>query len=181
MLLQKHHSLMLLVDVQEKLMPLVLNSKECLARCEWLLKLSQAMDVPILASEQYPKGLGHTVDTLQVYLSPNDCMEKTYFSCMQEPSYLSRLQHYNKTQLILCGIEAHVCVLQTALEMRETGFEVFVVVDAVSSRNERDLRYGLKRMKHSGVHLVTAEMVFFEWLRHSQLPEFKELSKTFLQ
>jgi nicotinamidase-related amidase len=79
------------------------------------------------------------------------------------------------------GIEAHVCVLQTALELNTAGFDVFVVVDAVSSRCEFDCKYGLKRMKQDGVHLITAEMVFFEWLRASSVPDFKALSKEFLQ
>ena len=91
------------------------------------------------------------------------------------------LHEYNKNQLIVIGIEAHVCVLQTAMDMKASGFEVYVVVDAVSSRGEQDLKYALKRMKQEGIHLVTAEMVFFEWLRQAGTPEFKSLSKEFLQ
>jgi nicotinamidase-related amidase len=100
---------------------------------------------------------------------------------MQEPKYINLLKEYNKNQLILIGIEAHVCVLQTALEMKDYGFDVFVVVDGVSSRSEFDLKYGLKRMKQNGIHLITAEMVLFEWLRQAGTPEFKEISKEFLQ
>jgi nicotinamidase-related amidase len=181
MLLRKTDSLLVLVDVQEKLIPLILNKEAVIARCEWLLKLANRLNVPILASEQYPKGLGTTIEAFHPYLVQASRIEKVAFSCMQEPSYVTLLQKHNKNQLILLGIEAHVCVLQTALELNEAGYEVFVVVDAVSSRNERDLKYGLKRMKHAGVGLVTAEMVFFEWLRQSATPEFKALSKEFLQ
>lgn len=181
MLLNKQESLMLLIDVQEKLVPAVLNSDRFIARCEWLLKLATRMGVPILASEQYPKGLGNTLQNLSAYFDKENCIEKVHFSCMQEPNYLLRLREYNKKQLVILGIEAHVCVLQTAMEMKAEGYDVYVVVDAVSSRAEQDLKYGLKRMKQEGIHLITAEMVLFEWLRQSGTPEFKALSKEFLQ
>jgi nicotinamidase-related amidase len=180
MLLNKNNSLMILVDVQEKLIPAVLNSERFIDRCEWILKLATKMDVPVLVSEQYPKGLGRTVQQLCPYLDQKNRIEKLHFSCMQEPHYVQRLQEYNKKQLIIFGIEAHVCVLQTAIEMQEAGFDVYVVVDAVSSRNEQDLKYGLKRMKQAGIHLITAEMVLFEWLRQSGTSDFKVLSKEFL-
>lgn len=181
MLLNKEDSLLLLVDVQEKLTPSVLNSDTFIARCEWLLKLARKMDVPILASEQYPKGLGSTVKHLCSYYDKKECIEKVHFSCMQQPNYTQRLHEFKKNQLILIGIEAHVCVLQTAMEMKSTGFEVYVVVDAVSSRNKQDFKYALKRMQQAGIYLITAEMVFFEWLRQAGTPEFKALSKEFLQ
>lgn len=181
MLLTQNDSLLVLIDVQEKLVPAIFKSDELVKRCEWLLKLATRLDVPVLASEQYSKGLAATVAPLRTYLNVDNCIEKVHFSCMQEPSYIQRLQELNKKQLVLIGMEAHVCVLQTALDMHEAGYEVFVVVDAVSSRSEHDLKYGLKRMKHDGIHLVTAEMVFFEWVRMAGTPEFKALSKEFLQ
>lgn len=179
MLLNKEDSVLLLVDVQEKLTPAVLESDAFIARCEWLLKLAIKMGVPILASEQYPKGLGSTIEQLRPYFNSHKCVEKIHFSCMHEPNYTQRLHEYNKNQLILIGIEAHVCVLQTAIEMKGAGLDVYVVVDAVSSRHAVDLKYGLKRMKQEGIHLVTAEMVFFEWIRRAGTPEFKALSKEF--
>lgn len=181
MLLNKEDSLLLLVDVQQKLIPFVLNNDALIARCEWLLKLAKKLGVPILASEQYPKGIGTTVESLKSYYTSSDCIEKIHFSCMQQPEYTQRLYKLNKNQLIVIGIEAHVCVLQTAMEMKNAGYEVFVVVDAVSSRNELDLKYALKRMKQEGIHLITAEMVFFEWIRVAGTLEFKALSKEFLK
>ncbi|MDR3443309.1 MAG: hydrolase [Legionella sp.] len=180
MLLVKDESLLLLIDVQGKLTPAVLDSEAFIARCEWLLKLAQKLDVPILVSEQYPKGLGPTLEQFHPYYNQEHCIAKTHFSCMSDENYVRHLKQFNKKQLVLIGIEAHVCVLQTALEMKQQDFEVFVVVDAVSSRGEQNLKYGLKRMKQEGVHLVTAEMVFFEWIRKAGTPEFKELSKEFL-
>ena len=154
MLLNQKDSLLVLVDVQEKLTPFVLDSDLLIAKCEWLLKLAVRLQVPILISEQYPQGLGATLAALQSY--GNDTFTKVHFSCMQEPGFLTSLKAQNKKQLVLIGIEAHVCVLQTALDMKEQGFEVYVVVDAVSSRHENDLKYGLKRMKQEGVHLITS-------------------------
>lgn len=179
MLLNKDDSLLLLVDVQEKLASAVLNSEEFIKRCEWLLKLAKQIHVPILVSEQYPQGLGCTIKQLKPYFNPQDCIDKVCFSCMGEPQYVDRLQQFHKKQLILIGIETHVCVLQTAFGMKEAGFDVFVVADAVSCRGEYNMKYGLKRMKQAGIHLVTAEMVFFEWLRTAGTPEFKKLSKEF--
>ncbi|EHL32088.1 isochorismatase family protein [Legionella drancourtii] len=180
MLLNKDESILLLIDVQEKLTPAVLDSNAFIAHCEWMLKLAKKMRVPILVSEQYPKGLGPTLESLRVYFNQDVCVDKVHFSCMSDTHYVQRLKQFHKQQLVLIGIEAHVCVLQTALEMKEQGFDVFVVVDAVSSRGEQNLKYGLKRMKQEGIHLVTSEMVFFEWLRMAGTPEFKELSKEFL-
>ncbi|KTD02139.1 isochorismatase family protein [Fluoribacter gormanii] len=179
MLLNKEDSLLLLVDVQEKLTPAVLNSEAFIVRCEWLLKLARKIGVPILVSEQYPQGLGSTLKQFHSYFDQQQCIDKVSFSCMGEPKYLERLERLNKKQLILIGIETHVCVLQTALEMKQAGFDVFVVVDAVSCRGEQNMKYGLKRMKSEGIHLVTSEMVFFEWLRKAGTPEFKQLSKEF--
>jgi nicotinamidase-related amidase len=181
MLLSKDDSLLCLIDVQEKLIPMILNHQSVVARCEWLLKLADRVDVPVLASEQYTKGLGVMVQPLSNYYTPEKCYEKVHFSCMQVPSYIQHIEKIKRNQLILIGIEAHVCVLQTALEMKEAGYSVFVVVDAVSSRKEVDLKYGLKRMKQEGIHLITAEMVFFEWIRQAGTPEFKAMSKEFLQ
>lgn len=181
MLLDKDNSLLLLVDVQEKLTPALLNSEAFVERCAWLLKLAHRMQVPVVVSEQYPQGLGSTLSHFQSYYSPDNRIEKVHFSCMQSPAFIKKLDQFNRSQLILIGIEAHVCLLQTAMEMRMSGSEVYVVVDAVSSRTEMDLKYALKRMKQEGIHLITAEMVFFEWLRQAGTSDFKSLSKEFLR
>jgi nicotinamidase-related amidase len=180
MLLDKNESILLLIDVQEKLVPAVLKSKSLIAQCEWMLRLAKKMEVPILVSEQYPKGLGATVSPLNSYIHQQECIDKVAFSCMSDETYVEHLQKFHKKQTILIGIEAHVCVMQTALELKQHDFDVFVVVNAVSSRSELDYKYGLKRMRQEGVHLVTAEMVFFEWLKKAGTPQFKELSKEFL-
>ena len=181
MLLNREKSGLLLVDVQEKLTPLVLNSAALVSRCEWLLRLASDLNVPLVISEQYPRGLGKTVATLLTAATPEQCVEKVHFSCYREPSFVNHWQDIGRNQVVICGIETHVCVLQTAIDMVNAGVDVFVVVDAVSCRHELDQKYGLKRMKQAGINLVTAEMVFFEWVGQAGTPEFKALSQAYLR
>lgn len=181
MLLNRHQSCFLLVDVQEKLTPHVLNADALVTRCAWLIRLANELRVPVVISEQYPQGLGRTVEPL-LALSPGvQSIDKVSFSCYREPHFLSHWQTIGKRQVVIAGIETHVCVLQTAMDMTAAGLEVFVVVDGVSSRHEIDHRYGLKRMKQAGIHLITAEMVFFEWVEQAGTPEFKGLSQSYLR
>lgn len=181
MLMENNQSCLLLIDVQEKLTPFVLNAEALIARCQWLLRLAAVRNIPTIISEQYPNGLGATIASLHELASKEAAIEKVHFSCWRESTFRQRLLTLNKKQLILIGIEAHVCVLQTAIDLIGAGYEVFVVVDAVSSRHEHDYRFALKRMKTAGVQLVTSEMVFFEWVGQAGTPEFKALSKSFLQ
>ena len=181
MLLEKENSCLLLIDVQEKLAPLVTESDAMIARCGWLLRLAKELQVPGLASEQYPQGLGSTVKTLRELITSDTCVNKVHFSCCREPNYQACWEQLGKKQAVLAGIETHVCVLQTAMDMMTAGVEVFVVVDAVSSRHEIDHRFGLERLKMNGANLVTAEMVFFEWLKQAGTLEFKKLSQAFLR
>lgn len=180
MLLEQNNSCLLLIDIQEKLTPLVHQPAALIARCQWLLRLAQELRVPHLLSEQYPRGLGHTVDGL-LSLTHEEAIPKVHFSCWREPRFKVSLQALKKSQTILIGIESHVCVLQTAMDLRAAGYDVFVVVDAVSSRYEIDYKYALKRMKQSGIQLITAEMVLFEWVEQAGTEAFKGLSKRFLQ
>lgn len=178
MLLSKDDSCLVLIDVQEKLTPHVQNFTPLIERCDWLLKLARELQVATVITEQYPSGLGSTVAPLNQF---GDGLPKIHFSCWRDDHIRQQLQQLNKKQLVLCGIETHVCVLQTALDLCEANYEVFVVVDAVSSRKELDYRYGLKRIKQAGGILVTSEMVFFEWVGQAGTPQFKALSRTFLQ
>lgn len=181
MLLDRECSCLLLVDVQEKLAPHVQHSEKLLSRCEWLMRLAAELDVPLLVSEQYPKGLGPTVESLKTLAAKHPCIEKVYFSCFREPSFKPKLDILGKKQLVLIGIEAHVCVLQTAIDLHQAGYDVFVVADAVSSRTELDYKFGLKRMKQVGIQLVTSEMVFFEWVGQAGTEKFKALSNAYLK
>jgi nicotinamidase-related amidase len=179
--MNKQDSSLILVDVQKKLTPLVMNAEKIVSRCHWLIRLAQALTVPLLISEQYPSGLGATVDVLSSEITAYEPLEKVHFSCARNDPFMEALRKLSKHQIILAGIETHVCVLQTALDLVATGvYEVFVVVDAVSSRSELDKHYGLKRMQQAGVQLVTSEMVFFEWVKCAGTTAFKSLSREFL-
>ena len=177
MLLSKEESCLVLVDVQEKLTPHIQHSQNLISRCEWLLRLAQELDVPTVISEQYPQGLGATVEALREF---GTALPKVHFSCARDASIKSHLQTLGRKQIVLIGIETHVCVLQTAIDLIDSGYDVFVVVDAVSSRKELDHHYGLKRIKQTGGWLVTSEMVFFEWVEKAGPSEFKALSKAYL-
>src|SRR5258708_7727280 len=119
MLIDKTLSGLLLVDVQEKLTPHVLNSEKLVSRCAWLMRLAQTLSVPILVSEQYPRGLGHTVEALAGFVSLDDCIEKVHFSCYRSEAFRKQWESSGKTHIILAGIETHVCVLQTALDLKQ--------------------------------------------------------------
>lgn len=181
MLMSKEQSGLLLVDVQEKLTPHVLQAETLIARCQWLIHLAHDLTIPVVVSEQYPRGLGNTVELLRTLTPEAHPVEKVHFSCYRDSSFVNHWQTIGKKQVVIVGIETHVCVLQTAMDMLHFGLDVFVVVDAVSSRHEMDHRYALKRMKQAGIQLVTSEMVFFEWVEKAGTPEFKALSKQYLQ
>ncbi len=181
MLLQKDKSSLILIDVQEKLTPLVINADQLVSSCEWLMRLASELDVPILVSEQYRQGLGQTIEPLRKLMPGITDIDKVHFSCARDPIFTKHWQMLNKKQAILAGIETHVCVLQTALDLNAAGTDVFVVVDAVSTRHPVDHQCALERMQQEGIHLVTREMVFFEWIERAGTSAFKALSQAFLR
>jgi nicotinamidase-related amidase len=175
MLLRREQSLLLVVDIQEKLAPAISNADGVVANVAKLIRAAQQLHVPILASEQYPKGLGRTLPVLRNLLAADALFDKTHFSCLAEPGVADRLQQYQRRQIIVCGIEAHVCVLQTAMDIESAGLDSIVVADAVSSRRGENCALGVARMRAAGVEIVTTEMVLFEWIAQAGTPEFKTL------
>nr|VFJ72325.1 MAG: Nicotinamidase-related amidase [Candidatus Kentron sp. FM]VFJ72701.1 MAG: Nicotinamidase-related amidase [Candidatus Kentron sp. FM]VFK19900.1 MAG: Nicotinamidase-related amidase [Candidatus Kentron sp. FM] len=181
MLINTHNSWLLIVDVQEKLIPAIHNKDAVIDHCAWLMKVSGVMGVPILVSEQYPKGLGPTVPELRKLTPKHAFMEKVHFSCAAAPRCDARISALGRSQVVIAGIEAHVCVLQTALDLAADGKQVFVVADAISSRDPRDVELAMERMRSTGVVIVSREMVLFEWAHKSDTTQFKHLSSTFLR
>ncbi len=181
MLLNKENSCLVLIDVQEKLTPLVLNHTKLIQQCHKLLCLAQHLQVPILISEQYPQGLGQTLSCLKANISSECIVTKTYFSCWRSALFQQQLLALKKPYIVLIGIETHVCILQSALDLKAQGFEVFVVTNAVSSRFDHDHQQGLHRLGQHHIQLVTVEMVFFEWLEDANTPLFKQLSRDFFK
>ncbi|MGV3739908.1 MAG: hydrolase [Gammaproteobacteria bacterium] len=180
MLLRKEKSCLILIDVQEKLAPYIDRIDQMVGNCQWLMRLATELDVPLLVTEQYVRGLGQTIEPLRKLMPGKTDIDKLSFSCARDPSFQKHWQLVNKKQAVLIGIETHVCVLQTALDLRLAGVEVFVVVDAVGSRHAQDHDYALQRMQQAGVQLITHEMVFFEWLEQAGTPTFKTLSQVFI-
>ena len=179
MLIDAGKSSLLIVDVQERLLSAMADGAQVVARCLVLLKAAKALDVPVALSEQYPKGLGHTVEPLRADAGNAPIFEKLSFSCWRNISMRAgfiNLHDTGRPQVIIAGIEAHVCVAQTALDLAQAGFGVFVVADAVSSRTQDSKALALARLGQSGISVVNTEMVVFELLGKAGTPEFKELS-----
>lgn len=175
MLIEAGRSCLLVVDVQDKLAPTVDACQRVLANLAILIKAAQRLGVPTLVSEQYPKGLGGTVDEIAALVGAQDVMDKVHFSCLGDDALARRLRGLDRSQVVVAGLEAHICVLQTALELIAEGRTVFVVADATSSRTPANHRAALDRLGAAGAGIVTTEMVVFEWLGRAGTPEFKEL------
>ena len=168
-------SCLLIVDVQERLIPVVHSPQTVIFGCTILMRTANIVGSPIVISEQYARGLGPTVVDLRSLAPQDSCLDKTAFGCAADASIMTRLRSFGRRQVIMAGIETHVCVLQSALGLREKGFEVFVVAESCSSRRPESERAALARMVMCGVHVVTTEMVLFEWLGSKDHPAFKEV------
>ncbi|WP_374357081.1 isochorismatase family protein [Chitinimonas sp.] len=180
MLIKAADSTLLVVDVQEKLITAIDDGSRTVAAIKWLIDAAQLCGVPLAFSEQYPQALGATLATLRAAAPEAPSVAKTAFSCVAAQC-LNGLPLDTRAQVIICGIEAHVCVLQTALDLQAAGKQVYVVSDAIGSRAASDKAQALARLAAAGVAVVSREMVLFEWLRDSKAAAFKDASKRLLQ
>lgn len=176
MLLSAETSLLVLVDIQVRLEAAMPKDDPIVRNAEILVKAAREVGVPVIVSEQYPKGLGPTVPALAELLGEGERHEKVEFSCLRNSGLALALEASGNSQLVLGGIEAHVCVLQTALDLAGTGRDVYVVADAIASRDPKSREIALKRMADAGVTIVTTEMVAFEWIGSASAPQFKAIS-----
>lgn len=174
-LLDSPNSVLCVVDIQERLMPAMYNQTTILRGSAALVQAAKLLDVPVLVTEQYPRGLGHTVPEMQAVIEGLPVFEKTTFSCFGSMEFDLALKNTARNTLVLCGIESHVCVLQTALDAFNAVDRVVVVADAVGSRAEANHELALKRLRHAGVEVVSVEMTLMEWLRDAKHPKFKEV------
>lgn len=181
MLIDARKSCLLVVDVQERLLPAIHEVERVVENVAWLMSVASELEVPILVSEQYPRGLGHTAPELRELIPEGALMEKLHFSCAAAPECRDRILGLEREQIVLAGLEAHVCVLQTALGLLREGCEVYVVADAVGSRRPRSAELGLERMRDEGARVVDREMVAFEWLGRAGTDQFRDLSRRFLR
>ena len=165
------------IDIQEKLVDVMIKNeiKKVIDASTILIEAAKILEVPCLYTEQYPKGLGPTVKELKSLL-PHPPIEKKTFSCLDAPNFKSHLVK-SRPQIILCGLETHICILQTALALKASGKEVFVVEDATLSRTNLNHQNAIHRLRSEGVVITNVESVIFEWLRVAQGDHFKAINK----
>lgn len=170
---------LVVVDIQTRLAPAM--PEKVLARVlrntRLLLRVSELLGHPCVVTEQYPQGLGSTLPEVEECVpSGAQRLQKTSFSCAGGPGFLEALRSQAREQVVLTGMEAHVCVLQTAADLAEAGWQVFVVEDAVCSRRLENYQNALERLRALGIQITSAESVVFEWLREARHPHFKTVS-----
>ena len=167
---------LLIVDAQDKLLAAMRDSGGLVRDIAFLAQAAKLLNIPVLATEQYPKGLGPTSADLLPWLDQPP-ITKLSFSCLGTGPFTEALASFGRRQIVVTGIEAHVCVLQTVLDLLEAGNDVFLPVDAVQSRRGLDKETALARCRQAGAVLTTAETTVFEWLRTADHPAFKAVSQ----
>lgn len=180
MLLDAHRSTLLVIDMQQKLLPAIHDQESVIAHVVWLIRAAQKLGVPVAATLQYPKGLGPLAAAIAELLPDGATGTKNHFSCVAA-GCLPGLPGGDRAQVVIVGVEAHVCVLQTALDLIEDGREVYVVAEGVGSRRPADCEVALARIRQEGGRIITREMAVFEWLKEAGTPLFKDVSKTLLR
>ena len=174
---------LLIIDLQEKLLPHIFNKEQIKHNSNKLVELFVELNIPIIYTEQYPKGLGSTVNCLKKKLIDNNSkkIEKTTFSAFDNEDFKNFLTQINKKQVILLGIESHICVLQTTIDLLENAKQVYIVEECIGSRKLGDANISIKRMLKSGASLINFEMIFFELIRDSKNQFFKKLSSKYIK
>jgi nicotinamidase-related amidase len=175
--LEAEQCALLVVDIQSKLLPPIWERERLIRNSQLLIRLAGVLKIPAIVSTQYAKGLGNTVPEIASLLPDATPIDKTMFSCFGSDVFCTMLKRLpgQRTTVLLCGMETHICIMQTALSALREGYVVHVASDAVSSRTEWNWRVGLERMRAAGAVISSAEMMMYELLRSSGSPEFKEL------
>jgi nicotinamidase-related amidase len=173
----REESSALVIDFQERLLPHIDGYEQLMERAAVLLEGFNVLEIPILITEQYRKGLGPTVEAVAGKIKTFDPVEKVTFSCCDEESVMSRLQQHYRKFIIICGIETHVCVMQTVTDLIENGFQPVVAEDCVGSRKPNDKQVAIERMRQEGAIIGTCESILFELARVSGTEQFKAISK----
>lgn len=177
MRIQKEDTLALIVDIQERLFPHIHQHEQLAQNTRILIQGLQVLQIPLHITEQYRKGLGATIPQLAELLDGVNNSEKMSFSCCDEPSFQEQLEQSGRKTIILAGIEAHICLLQTALDLKERGFRPVVVEDCVGSRNPENKRIAIQRMLQEGITVTSFESLLFELTRVAGSDAFKAISK----
>ncbi len=175
MQIQADHLQILLIDMQARLLPHISEHEAVTGQCERLLRAAAALDLPVTALEQYKQGLGETPEALRAAAPGATWFEKTTFSGCRDERITAHLDARQRPQVLLIGIEAHVCVLKTALDLRARGLQPILAADAVGSRRVRDRDIAIERMRQAGAIITTVESAIFECLEDCRSPEFKRI------
>ena len=175
-MLYSENSVLCVIDIQQRLLPHIDGNEHVVKNSNILIQSAKLLEIPILLTEQYPKGLGPTVPEIQSACDGIKTIEKTVFGCYDCEGFQQAFESLNRSNLVLCGIETHVCVLQTALAAMKDCVEVAIVADAVGSRAQKNHEFGLQRARQHGADIASTEMVVLEWLRDAAHPKFKEIS-----
>ncbi|MFA8342552.1 MAG: isochorismatase family protein [Rhodothermaceae bacterium] len=168
---------LLIIDMQERLLPVMENKEELISNTIKLIEGFKILEGDIFYTEQYPKGLGYTDTSIKNALGERKSYEKTSFSCAGAGNLLADFASNKLENIVICGIESHICVQQTYLDLKKNGFDVFLVTDAISSRKKIDYETSLKRAQANQIELITTESVLFELLKESGTEAFKAISK----
>ncbi len=176
-ILKRESTALLLIDIQEKILKVMHSQDQVVNNSLKLIKGFKVLNLPIFYTEQYPKGLGTTAEPLLKELEGLSPIQKMSFSCFGAGNLFTRLRDNNVSQIVIAGIEAHVCVQQTVLDLLANEFQVNVAADSISSRSEMDYKIALDRLRDHGAEITTAESILFELLTYSGTDEFKEISK----
>ena len=175
--LEAEQCALVVIDIQEKLLPPIFLKEQLVRNAQLLIRAAGILKMPVLVSTQYAKGLGETVPEVAALLPGTDAIDKTFFSCFASDIFCSAIHQLPRDRniLLLCGMESHICVTQTALGALREGYVVHVASDAVSSRTEWNWKIGLERMRAAGAVISSTEMMIYELMRSSSSAAFKEL------
>lgn len=174
-------SCLLIIDIQEKLLPAIHHNESVLETCLWSTDLAEVMDIPVIATEHCPDKIGVTTEVLRHKLKEDRIISKVDFSAVADGKLMEKLHENQIAQVIVVGAEAHVCVLQTVLDLLQENISVFVLESGVGSRKESDKTLAIARMKQNGAEIISKEMLAFEWLESPKNDKFREVLKHFIK
>ncbi|QZE13456.1 isochorismatase family protein [Halosquirtibacter laminarini] len=177
MKITKDNSVALIIDLQEKLIPVMQKAKDTIKNNKIVISGLEALEIPTIFSQQYPQGLGTTVQEIVEKTSAFQSFDKTDFSCFKHDMFQSFLNANEAKNVIITGIESHICVLQTAIDLKDAGYNPIVVVDAIDSRKKINKKMAIKRFEMEGIMLTTVESILFELTESAKAPAFKTISK----
>ncbi len=177
MRITRENTVGLIIDIQERLLPVMTDNDKLLKNCSILISGLQELGIPLVVTQQYTRGLGETAKEIRSLIPDFSPVEKREFSCCDSPEVIGKMKDMNAKSVILCGIESHVCVLQTAVDLKEAGLTPVVVMDAVSSRSAESMELAKERFRFEGIMITSAESILFELTRSSAASEFRTISK----